>query len=141
MENSIKTAVVTGISSGIGLALSKKLLGEQYFVIGTTRSGELPEFSHPHLRVVALEANDNLSREQAAMSIRSLSTSIDLLVNNAGTAPDVFAVEPEYAAFADARHQRYWGCLFYGAVAAALAVRRSGGVRVQQHGPAPQRGA
>lgn len=44
MNKLYKTAVVTGISSGIGLALTKKLLNENYNVIGTTRSGKLEDF-------------------------------------------------------------------------------------------------
>jgi NAD(P)-dependent dehydrogenase (short-subunit alcohol dehydrogenase family) len=112
MENSVKTAVVTGISSGIGLALTKKLLAEHYTVIGTTRSGMLPGFDHPRLYIVPLEATDNQSRTQAAARIRSLTTSLDLLVNNAGTAPDVFAVEPAYATFTQTLDTNVTGVVF-----------------------------
>ncbi|RZK28969.1 MAG: SDR family NAD(P)-dependent oxidoreductase, partial [Hymenobacter sp.] len=89
MENSVKTAVVTGISSGIGLALAKKLLTESYTVIGTTRSGQLPGFDHPRLHIVPLEATNEQSRTHAAARIHSLTDGLDLLINNAGTAPDV----------------------------------------------------
>jgi NAD(P)-dependent dehydrogenase (short-subunit alcohol dehydrogenase family) len=112
MENSVKTAVVTGISSGIGLALTKKLLAERYMVIGTTRSGQLPGFDHPQLHLVPLEATDDQSRMQAAAHIRSLTTGLDLLVNNAGTAPDVFAVEPAYAAFTQTLDTNVTGVVF-----------------------------
>ena len=113
MENSLKTAVVTGISSGIGLALTKKLLAEHYTVIGTTRSGELSGFEHPQLHVVHLEATDDQSRTQAAARIRSLTDGLDLLVNNAGTAPDVFAVEPAYAAFTQTLDTNVTGVVFF----------------------------
>ena len=112
MENSAKTAVVTGISSGIGLALTKHLLAEHYTVIGTTRSGQLPGFEHPRLHVVPLEATDEPSRTQAAARIRALTSGLDLLVNNAGTAPDVFAVEPEYAAFTQTLDTNVTGVVF-----------------------------
>jgi NAD(P)-dependent dehydrogenase (short-subunit alcohol dehydrogenase family) len=112
MENSLKTAVVTGISSGIGLALTQKLLAEHYTVIGTTRSGELPGFDHPRLHIVPLEATDEQSRTQAAARIRSLTAGLDLLVNNAGTAPDVFAVEPTYAAFTQTLDTNVTGVVF-----------------------------
>ncbi len=42
MSNSRKTAVVTGISSGIGRALTQKLLAEGYQVIGTTARANWP---------------------------------------------------------------------------------------------------
>lgn len=113
MENSVKTAVVTGISSGIGLALTKKLLAEHYTVIGTTRSGQLPGFDHPRLHVVPLEATDEQSRTQAVAHIHSLTNGLDLLVNNAGTAPDVFAVEPAYAAFTQTLDTNVTGVVFF----------------------------
>jgi NAD(P)-dependent dehydrogenase (short-subunit alcohol dehydrogenase family) len=56
MENAVKAAVITGVSSGISLALTKKLLAEHYTVIGATRLGKLPAFDHPRLHVVPLEA-------------------------------------------------------------------------------------
>jgi NAD(P)-dependent dehydrogenase (short-subunit alcohol dehydrogenase family) len=112
MENSLKTAVVTGISSGIGLALTKQLLAEHYTVIGTTRSGQLPSFSHPRLHVVPLEATSEQSRTQAAARIRALTNGLDLLVNNAGTAPDVFTVEPTYAAFMQTLDTNVTGVVF-----------------------------
>jgi len=113
MENSVKTAVVTGISSGIGLALTRKLLAEHYTVIGTTRSGQLPGFEHPRLHVVPLEATDEQSRTQAAARIHSLTNGLDLLVNNAGTAPDVFAVDPAYAAFTQTFDTNVTGVVFF----------------------------
>lgn len=112
MENLIKTALVTGISSGIGLALTKQLLTEHYTVIGTTRSGHLLGFDHPRLHVVPLEATDEQSRVQATARIRSLTAGLDLLVNNAGTAPDVFAVEPEYASFTQTLDTNVTGVVF-----------------------------
>ncbi|TVT40528.1 SDR family NAD(P)-dependent oxidoreductase [Hymenobacter setariae] len=112
MENSIKTAVITGISSGIGLALTKKLLAEHYTVIGTTRSGRLLDFDHPRLHIVPLEATDEQSRTQAAARIRSLTDSLDLFINNAGTAPDVFTMEPTHAAFTQTLDTNVTGVVF-----------------------------
>ena len=112
MENVVKTALITGISSGIGLALTEQLLTEHYTVIGTTRSGQLPGFDHPRLHVVQLEATDEQSRVQATARIRSLTAGLDLLVNNAGTAPDVFAVEPEYASFTQTLDTNVTGVVF-----------------------------
>ena len=108
-----KTAVITGISSGIGLALTKKLLNEGYNVIGTTRSGVLEELSHPDLQIVALEATDRQSSRQAVERILTLTNGIDLLINNAGAAPDVFAVEPEYNAFTQTINTNITGVVFF----------------------------
>jgi len=99
MNNPIKTAVVTGISSGIGMALVKKLLKENYNIIGTTRSGTLPEISHENLEVVQLDVTDSQSLKNAVQYINNQTKKIDLFINNAGAAPDVFAIEPEADAF------------------------------------------
>ncbi|KRD07339.1 hypothetical protein ASE21_17755 [Flavobacterium sp. Root901] len=99
MNKLYKTAVVTGISSGIGLALTQKLLNENYNVIGTTRSGSLDDFSHSNLKIVPLEATSQESRDNAVNAILAITESIDLLVNNAGIAPDVFSIEPDFESF------------------------------------------
>ncbi|RZK31856.1 MAG: SDR family NAD(P)-dependent oxidoreductase [Hymenobacter sp.] len=112
MEKSFKTALVTGISSGIGLALTKHLLTEHYTVIGTTRSGQLPGFDHPRLHVLPLEATEEQSRAQVVARFRSLTDGLDLLVNNAGMAPDVFAVEPDYASFTQTLDTNVTGVVF-----------------------------
>lgn len=108
-----KTAIVTGISSGIGLALTKKLLQEEYHVIGTTRSGTLDGFSHPELTVIALEIADENSRQYAIEKIKFLTKEIDLLVNNAGTAPDVFAVNPDIKSFSQTLDTNLTGVVFF----------------------------
>jgi NAD(P)-dependent dehydrogenase (short-subunit alcohol dehydrogenase family) len=113
MNNSNKTAVITGISSGIGLALTKKLLGENWNVIGTTRSGELNTFEHPDLLVIALEVTDSLSILGAVDKIKTCTDGIDLLVNNAGAAPDVFEVKPEYHAFTQTLDTNITGTVFF----------------------------
>lgn len=113
MDNSLKTAVVTGISSGIGLALAKQLLAAHYTVIGTTRAGTLPGYAHPRLHLVALEATSDQSRTQAAAHISALTAGIDLLINNAGTAPDVAAVMPDYATFTQTLDTNVTGVVFF----------------------------
>lgn len=111
MEN--KTAVITGMSSGIGLALTQKLLQEGYHVIGTTRSGKISNFAHPDLQTVALEATDNDSIQQAVAQIIALTDGIDLLINNAGTAPDVFEVNPEINSFRETLATNVTGAVFF----------------------------
>lgn len=113
MNNSNKTAVVTGISSGIGLALTKKLLDENYNVIGTTRSGKLEDFSHPNLKIIALEATSGESREKAISEILSITPKIDLLVNNAGIAPDAFSNDPDYKTFTETLNTNVTSVVFF----------------------------
>lgn len=91
-----KTAVITGANSGIGLALVKKLLAEKYHVIGTSRSGKIEALEHPDLKVVQLDITNPDMINEAASQISRLAGSTDLLINNAGIAPDVMSVEPEY---------------------------------------------
>src|SRR5688500_4780315 len=91
-----KTAVVTGANSGIGLALVKKLLAEKYHVIGTSRSGKIEALEHPNLKVVQLDITNLDMINEAASQISRLAGSTDLLINNAGIAPDVMSVEPAY---------------------------------------------
>ncbi len=113
MNNLNKTAVVTGISSGIGLALVKKLLAENFNVIGTTRSGLLGDFEHDSLEVIALEATDKDSVDAAVKKIAELTKGIDLLINNVGAAPDIFDVTPEINAFNQTIATNITGVVFF----------------------------
>ncbi len=113
MSTPSKTAVVTDISSGIGLAMAKKLLAEGYHVIGTTRSGQVDGLAHPNLQVIGLEATDEASIAQAVGHIARLTGGVDLLVNNAGAAPDVFAVTPERDAFQQTLATNVTGTVFF----------------------------
>lgn len=108
-----KTAVVTGISSGIGLALTKKLLDSDYRVIGTTRTGDLKGFAHNNLNIVGMEATDNHSIGRAIRDISKLSGKIDLLINNAGAAPDVFDVIPALDTFNQTLLTNITGSVFF----------------------------
>jgi NAD(P)-dependent dehydrogenase (short-subunit alcohol dehydrogenase family) len=113
MNDSNKTAVITGISSGIGFALAQKLLNENYYVIGTSRSGKIEGLHHTNLQVISLEATDQDSIQQAISQIPALSNGIDLLINNAGTAPDVFEVNPNMNTFNQTFATNVTGVVFF----------------------------
>ena len=113
MNNSNKTVLITGISSGIGLALTKKFLNENYSVIGTTRNGIIQNFSHPNLQVVALDLTNNANFKQVVDKVITLTKGIDLLINNAGTAPDVFAGIPDINSFNETIATNVTGTVFF----------------------------
>jgi NAD(P)-dependent dehydrogenase (short-subunit alcohol dehydrogenase family) len=84
-------AVVTGSSSGIGLATSLALARNCYLTYATMRNlakrdsiQSTAEKQHLSIRTVQLDVTDENSVKNAVQSILSESGRIDLLVNNAG---------------------------------------------------------
>ncbi len=73
-------AVVTGASSGIGLAVSKQLLSRGYTVYGLSRRGTSAEGVIP----LAAEITDENAVKAAIGSVFQKEGQIDLLINNAG---------------------------------------------------------
>jgi NAD(P)-dependent dehydrogenase (short-subunit alcohol dehydrogenase family) len=84
-------AVITGSSSGIGLATSLALARNGYLTYATLRNlakrdsiQSIAEKQHLPIRTVQLDVTDENSVKNAIQSILSESGRIDLLVNNAG---------------------------------------------------------
>ena len=84
-------AVVTGSSSGIGLATSIALARNDYLTYATMRNlakrdsiQSIADKQHLRIRVVELDVTDENSIKSAIQSILSEAGRIDLLVNNAG---------------------------------------------------------
>ena len=99
--------LVTGASTGLGLALSRKLLDETaYRLVLTARPESLPRFAAkgvvagPRVRLMPLDVADAASRASALASIESEWGGVDILVNNAGIATRAVA---EHIADADLR--------------------------------------
>lgn len=82
----MKTVVITGASSGIGLASVEACLKKGYSVIATARTKQdLIMLSDMGAHAVQLELNDEQSVKQAATQIIEISNGhIDALFNNAG---------------------------------------------------------
>lgn len=86
----MKTAFVTGASSGFGRAICRTLVAKGYRVIGGARRMDKLQALEGELGVnfipLALDVTDPVSLEAAVEQIRDASLQIDLLVNNAGLA-------------------------------------------------------
>lgn len=93
----IRSAVVTGSSSGLGLEITKFLLEEGFTVFGGSRSGT--EVEHPNFYDVELDVADAESVEEFYETIREFSHEIHLLVNNAGICEMASVSEMDEEAF------------------------------------------
>lgn len=82
----MKTVIITGASSGIGLEAAKLFIKKGWRVIATARTPEavkgLPVSENLHL--LQLDVTDNQSAEAFVSSLNTLGGAVDVLVNNAG---------------------------------------------------------
>ncbi|AIQ40790.1 SDR family NAD(P)-dependent oxidoreductase [Paenibacillus sp. FSL R5-0912] len=86
-----RTALITGANNGIGLALTRRMLGEGWEIIALIRSA-FPEddflireaLSSRQLRTYKADLSDFAQLKRALQDITSHETKIDLLFNNAG---------------------------------------------------------
>ncbi len=93
MSNSLKLAVVTGASSGIGAATSKLLANNGYTVIaGARRLDRLEALakSDSNIETHQLDVTDQISVDNFVKAVAD--REVDLLVNNAGGAFDSSSV-------------------------------------------------
>ena len=79
----MKKILITGASSGIGLAMAQLLVAEGHEVWGTSRNLErIPKM--PHWHPVRLDLADPLSIEEAFNAAVTEAGHFDVLINNAG---------------------------------------------------------
>ena len=78
----MKTAVVTGAASGIGLAIAEKFLAEGYEVYGMSRRENAP-LQHPAFHYITGDISNGADRQR----LIDAPAQIDVLVNVAGVAP------------------------------------------------------
>lgn len=83
MSKPPRFALITGVSSGLGAAMARRLLDEGVTVWGTARDiSRIPAL--PGLHPVALDLGDPKSVAACIQKIRAEAPELDLLVNNAG---------------------------------------------------------
>jgi NAD(P)-dependent dehydrogenase (short-subunit alcohol dehydrogenase family) len=108
-----KTIVITGVSKGIGFALTQQFLNNGYFVIGTSRTGEIENLSHPNFTALKLD----LSKEETIFKfdkiLENKNIKIDFLINNAGIGPDLDTIKPELESFKQTFDVNVTGTVFF----------------------------
>lgn len=83
----MKSVIVTGASSGIGLATAKKFHKENYFVFLLARSEEKLNALHkelPNSMVIPCDLSNYAQIDSAVEKIKNSSHPLEVLVNNAG---------------------------------------------------------
>ena len=78
----MKWAVVTGSSSGLGLAMTVHLLELGFSVAGGSRSGT--EIDHEHFYDLELDVSDEESVDEFYETLKSLTKKVDIFIQNAG---------------------------------------------------------
>ncbi len=84
----MKIVLITGVSRGIGKALTEKFLKESHYVIGTSTDGNC-SIKNDNFKILKLDLSDSKSILECVNKIKSLDKKIDILINNAGVAVDV----------------------------------------------------
>lgn len=82
-----KTAIVTGASSGIGLAIAKALLERGYNLVATSRNASRTSElqGRPNVAIVDGDVGHAATAERAVAAAKSRFGGVQLLVNNAGS--------------------------------------------------------
>ena len=84
MAQDLKTALVTGASSGIGEATARRLARSGYRVFGTSRRNAPPR--REDVEMMPLDVTDEASVSACVAEVLRKAGGLDLLVNNAGFA-------------------------------------------------------
>ena len=79
-----KTYLITGDRKGIGRSLSEYFLSKGNTVIGCSRSGS--DLEHDNYEHIICDVGDEKSVKSLILHIRKKHKSLDILINNAGTA-------------------------------------------------------
>ena len=90
-ESPTKVILITGSNRGIGLELVRQLAAEDWQIIATSRTKPSPDSAtkelidrYSNIRWMPLDISQTSSIEQLASTLEKESTTIDVLINNAG---------------------------------------------------------
>ncbi len=83
LSDHFNTALVTGVSSGLGLAFARMLLAEGVTVVGVSRHPDIPD-APEGFRPWPLDLSDSAALAPALDQIFAAHPEIDLVINNAG---------------------------------------------------------
>ena len=80
----MKSAIITGVSSGIGLTIAKKVLALGYKVYGLSRTESVELKQNDNFQFLECDLRDAKQLRKKIDEIQKLDKNIHLLVNNAG---------------------------------------------------------
>jgi NAD(P)-dependent dehydrogenase (short-subunit alcohol dehydrogenase family) len=105
--------LITGASKGIGFALAKHFLKNNFKVIGTSRHEKIEQIDHKNFEAIKLDLADSASITKAANKIKSNSSKINILINNAGVGFDLDTFSPEEETFENTFAVNVTGTVFF----------------------------
>jgi NAD(P)-dependent dehydrogenase (short-subunit alcohol dehydrogenase family) len=126
---SFRTVLITGASSGIGLATARLLATRGFTVVGTCRDPlKVRDAGFP---LVAMDQSDPVAVERGFAEAHRLLGSVDILINNAGSG-ELGAVEDTPPAFARTLFEvNYFSAVELTRLCLPEMRRRGGGIVVQ----------
>ncbi|MHC0443040.1 SDR family NAD(P)-dependent oxidoreductase [Flavobacterium sp. 3-210] len=108
-----KTVLITGASRGIGFALAKCFLNNNYNVIGTSTTGKIENFKHTDFKILKLELSDEKSINDVALFLKENNIKINILINNTGIGPDLDTLKPDIESFKKTFDVNVTGTVFF----------------------------
>ena len=108
-----KTVLITGVSKGIGLALAKTFLANDFKVIGTCRTGIINDITHHNFQCFSLDLADIDNIKDFDRYFQSNEISLDIVINNAGIGPDLDFDFPEEKTFKQTFEVNVIGTTFF----------------------------
>src|ERR1700744_3869748 len=130
-----RTAIITGASRGIGLAISQEMAAAGANVVLTARKQEAAEAAAAQVGANALGVGAHAVDEDAAKRCVDLTLdrfgSIDILINNAGTNPAFGPlIEQDHARFTKIFEVNLWAPLLWTSLAVKASMGEHGGAIV-----------
>jgi short-subunit dehydrogenase len=113
-----KVVVITGASSGIGLALALQALEEGAFVAVCARNctslieANSKEIEEGRFLVMSVDVSDEIACKQFIDAVISKWQKIDILINNAGISMRSLLAETEISVLKELMNINFWGTVY-----------------------------